>query len=60
MVTLLSEAECTVAITGHTFRTAHDILEKYAERTSKLAENAIAKFENALETDFAKRAAKCG
>jgi integrase len=60
-VTMLAEAGCTlpeiVAITGHSLRRAQDILEKYF-RTSKLAESAIAKFENVIETDFAKRPAK--
>jgi hypothetical protein len=46
-------------ITGHSLRRAQEILEKYLARTSRLAENAIAKFEkNRLETDFAKRPAK--
>jgi integrase len=61
-VTMLAEAGCTlpeiVAITGHSLRRAQDILDKYLARTSKLAESAIAKFENIIETDFAKRAAK--
>jgi integrase len=61
-VTMLAEAGCTlpeiVAITGHSLRRAQDILEKYLSRTSKLAESAIAKFENVIETDFAKRPAK--
>jgi integrase len=61
-VTMLAEAECTlpeiVAITGHSLRRAQDILEKYLARTSRLAESAIAKFENIIETDFAKRPAK--
>jgi hypothetical protein len=39
-------------------RRAQDILDKYLARTSKLAESAIAKFENVVETDFAKRHAK--
>jgi hypothetical protein len=34
------------------------MLEKYLSRTSKLAESAIAKFENVTETEFAKRPAK--
>jgi hypothetical protein len=59
---MLAEAGCTlpeiVSITGHSLRRAQDILEKYLARTSKLAESAIAKFENVLETDFAKRPAK--
>jgi integrase len=61
-VTMLAEAGCTlpeiVTITGHSLRRAQDILDKYLARTSKLAESAIAKFENALETESAKRAAK--
>ena len=61
-VTMLPEAGCTlpeiVSITGHTLRRAQDILDKYFARTSKLAESAIAKFENVMATDFAKRAAK--
>jgi hypothetical protein len=47
-----------VSITGHSLRRAQDVLEKYLSRTSKLAESAIAKFENVIETDFAKRPAK--
>ena len=61
-VTMLAEAGCTlpeiVTVTGHSLRRAQDILEKYLARTSKLAESAIAKFENVIETDFAKRRAK--
>ena len=61
-VTMLAEAGCTlpeiVSITGHTLRRAQDILDKYLARTSKLAESAIAKFENVTATDSAKRAAK--
>jgi integrase len=61
-VTMLAEAGCTlpeiVSITGHTLRRAQDILDKYLARTSKLAESAIAKFENVIATDFAKRTAK--
>jgi hypothetical protein len=60
---MLAEARCTVpeiaAITGHSLRRAQEILDKYLSRTSKLAENAIAKFEeNVVQTKFAKRAAK--
>ena len=47
-----------VAITGHSLRRAQEILDKYLARTSQLAESAIAKFENVLETDFAKGPAK--
>jgi integrase len=61
-VTMLAEAGCTVpeivSITGHSLRRAQEILDKYLRRTSRLAANAVAKFENVLETDFAKRAAK--
>jgi integrase len=61
-VTMLAEAGCTlpeiVSITGHSLRSAQDILERYLARTSRLAESAIAKFENVIETDFAKRTAK--
>jgi integrase len=61
-VTMLAEAGCTlpeiVAITGHSLRRAQDILDKYLARTSKLAASAIAKFENVIETDFAKWPAK--
>lgn len=61
-VTLLAESGCTlpeiVSITGHSLRTAQTIIEKYLKRTSKLAASAVAKFENVLETDFAKRPAK--
>ncbi len=61
-VTMLFRAGCSigeiVTITGHSLRRAQDILDKYLARTSQLAESAIAKFENVLETDFAKRAAK--
>jgi len=61
-VTMLAEAGCNIAeivsITGHTLRRAQDILDKYLARTSRLAESAIAKFENVIETNFAKRAAK--
>jgi len=61
-VTMLFRAGCSigeiVTITGHSLRRAQDILDKYLARTSQLAESAIAKFENVLETDFAKRPAK--
>lgn len=58
-VTMLFEAGCTVAevasITGHTLRRAQEILDRYLARTSAMATNAIAKFENNLPTDSAKR-----
>ena len=61
-VTMLFEAGCTVAecasITGHTLRTAQAILDKYLARTSRLAYSAIAKFENRMEQERAKRPAK--
>jgi integrase len=61
-VTMLFRAGCNigeiVAITGHSLRRAQEILDKYLARTSQLAESAIAKFENVLETDFAKGSAK--
>lgn len=61
-VTMLFQAGCNlgeiVSITGHSLRRAQDILDKYLARTSQMADNAIAKFENVLETDSAKHAAK--
>jgi integrase len=61
-VTMLAEAGCTLpeiaSITGHTLRLAQDTLDKYLARTSKLAASAIAKFENVIETESAKRLAK--
>jgi integrase len=61
-ITMLAEAGCTlpeiVSITGHTLRRAQDILDKYLARTSTLAESAIAKFENVMATNSAKRVAK--
>jgi integrase len=61
-VTMLFQAGCNlgeiVSVTGHSLRRAQEILDKYLARTSTMADNAIAKFENVLETDFAKRTAK--
>jgi len=61
-VTMLFEAGCTVAevaaITGHSLRTAQEILDRYLARTSTLATSAIAKFENRMEQERAKRSAK--
>ncbi|SDP47335.1 Phage integrase family protein [Phyllobacterium sp. YR620] len=61
-VTMLFQAGCNlgeiVAVTGHSLRRAQEILDKYLARTSTMADNAIAKFENVLEIDFAKRDAK--
>ncbi|HBF31113.1 tyrosine-type recombinase/integrase [Rhizobium sp.] len=60
-VTMLFQAGCNlgeiVAVTGHSLRRAQDILDKYLARTSAMADSAIAKFENVLETDFAKQEA---
>lgn len=61
-VTLLAEADCNigeiVAITGHTVRSAQTIIDKYLARTSRLAYSAMAKFENRMEQERAKRPAK--
>lgn len=61
-VTMLFQADCNlgeiVSVTGHSLRRAQDILDRYLARTGTMADNAIAKFENVLETDFAKRPAK--
>jgi integrase len=63
-VTMLAEAGCTLpdifSITGHSLRRAREILDKYLARPSRLAGSAIAKFENIVETDFAKWPAKRG
>ena len=57
---MLAEAGCTVpeivSITDHTLR--RTFWTKYLAQTSKLAESAIAKFENVIAIDFAKRTAK--
>jgi integrase len=56
-VTLLSEAGCTTqqiaTITGHSLKTAHQILERYLARTRGLAEQAILNFQNSPRTKFA-------
>lgn len=58
-VTLLAEAGCEVpeivAITGHTLKSAYQILEKYLARTRSLSDAAMLKFENAPATEFANR-----
>ena len=58
-VTMLAEAGCTVpqiaAITGHSLKTVHRILERYLARTRHLAEAAIFAFENSPRTEFANR-----
>jgi integrase len=63
-VTMLFQAGCTpgeiVSVTSHSLRRAQEILDKYLARTSTMADSAIAKFENVLETDFAKRPANQG
>jgi integrase len=52
-VTMLCEAGCTVpeiaAITGHSSRTAQEILDRYMARTSVLATSAIIKLDAYLE-----------
>lgn len=61
-VTMLFEAGCTVAeaasITGHSLRRAQEILDRYLARTAVMAESAIEKLENRMNTERAKRAAK--
>jgi integrase len=56
-ITMLAQASCTVpeiaAITGHSLKSVHSILEKYLARTGALASAGIEKFENATSTDFA-------
>ena len=56
-VTLLSEAGSTpqqvAAITGHSLKTVHRILDRYLARTRGLAEQAILNFENSPRTKFA-------
>lgn len=56
-VTMLARAGCTipeiVAITQHSLASATRILELYLDRTRHLADQAISRFENAPETDFA-------
>jgi site-specific recombinase XerC len=58
-VTLLSEADCSVpqiaAITGHSLKTVHQILERYLARTRGLADQAISNWENSPRTEFANR-----
>jgi hypothetical protein len=41
------------AITGHSLKTVHRILERYLARTRGLAEQAIFNFENSSRTKFA-------
>lgn len=61
-VTMLFQAGCNlgeiVSITGHSLRRAQEILDRYLARTSTMADNAIAKLENVLATDFAKQTEK--
>lgn len=61
-VTMLFEGGCTVAeaaaISGHSLKTAQQILDRYLARTGVLAQSAIVKFENRMEQERAKRSAK--
>jgi integrase len=61
-VTMLFAGGCNVgevaSVTGHSLKRAQEILDKYLARTSTMADNAIAKFENVLETDSAKNLQK--
>lgn len=56
-VTMLAEAGCSTAeiasISGHSQRSAQNILDRYLARTRDLAGNAIARLENARRTKFA-------
>ena len=58
-VTMLAEAGCTVpeiaAITGHSMKTAHDIVQRYMARTRHLADSAILKFDQSSTGRFANR-----
>ena len=57
-MTTLAEAGCSEleigSITGHSAKTVHVILEKYAARTRRLAKSAMSKWEKAGGTAFAK------
>lgn len=56
-ITMLSEAGNTpqqiAAVTGHTIKTVHQIIEKYLARTRHLSDAAIPNFENSPRTKFA-------
>jgi len=56
-ITMLSEAGNTpqqiAAVTGHSIRTVHIIIEKYLARTRHLSDAAILNFENSERTRFA-------
>ena len=56
-ITMLSEAGNTpqqiAAVTGHSIRTVHTIIEKYLARTRHLSDAAILNFENSERTKFA-------
>lgn len=58
-ITMLAEAGCSipqiVSITQHSLATATRILDVYMSRTRHLANEAIARFENASATDSANR-----
>lgn len=59
---MLFQAGCNlgeiVSIAGHSLRRAQEILDRYLARTSTMADNAIAKLENVLATDFATQTEK--
>ena len=46
-----NEKEAIVSITGHSLKTASQILDRYLVRTTKLAEGAMIKRLNAEEKD---------
>jgi integrase len=56
-ITMLSEAGNTpqqiAAVTGHSIKTVHVIIEKYLARTQHLSDAAIFNFENSPRTKFA-------
>ena len=58
----LAEAGCSEleigSITGHSPKTVHVILEKYAARTRKLAKSAMSKWEKAGGTEFARESGR--
>ena len=60
-VTNLADADCTphhiAAITGHSLRSVHDILEKYSARTKKQSRAAIRKLEQSRLAESANQCA---
>jgi hypothetical protein len=62
MGNMLFQAGCNlgeiVSVTGHSLDRAQEILDKVLARTNHMADSAITKFENVLETNLAKRSAK--